>query len=315
MLIGWVPLGSVMSLCAALGALAGSMRPMTLQSSLENQMPPSRRGRHAGGLAAGAEDPGRDRAERRGHRRAAEAVGRAAGEPEVAAAVERRVDEAGVAAAGNRATEPSGATRSMVAPPSSSTHMAPSGACAMPEGCEPEGSGYSVTPALATAGRASRAIAASPMTRRRIDPVWVRWRVLGATSCDNAPAAQILHGSDSCSLDCFEISDHSSLSGFEPIGRCARMAPRRWAGDLPDWVAKLDESWSRTGRRRRGYTRLRAVGVAQLVELLVVVQAVAGSSPVAHPSETPAKAGVCAFRRRSAGADSPQIPPPIAPSA
>ena len=27
-----------------------------------------------------------------------------------------------------------------------------------------------------------------------------------------------------------------------------------------------------------------AVGVAQLVELLVVVQAVAGSSPVAHPS-------------------------------
>src|SRR3954449_1401952 len=34
-----------------------------------------------------------------------------------------------------------------------------------------------------------------------------------------------------------------------------------------------------------------AVGVAQLVELLVVVQAVAGSSPVAHPSKSPANAG------------------------
>ncbi len=41
MLIGSVPLGSVMSLWAAFGALAGSMRPMTLQLSLENQMPPS----------------------------------------------------------------------------------------------------------------------------------------------------------------------------------------------------------------------------------------------------------------------------------
>ncbi len=30
------------------------------------------------------------------------------------------------------------------------------------------------------------------------------------------------------------------------------------------------------------------VGVAQLVELLVVVQAVVGSSPIAHPSCTPA---------------------------
>jgi hypothetical protein len=30
------------------------------------------------------------------------------------------------------------------------------------------------------------------------------------------------------------------------------------------------------------------VGVAQLVELLVVVQVVAGSSPVAHPSKPPA---------------------------
>jgi hypothetical protein len=35
-----------------------------------------------------------------------------------------------------------------------------------------------------------------------------------------------------------------------------------------------------------------AVGVAQLVELLVVVQAVGGSSPLAHPSEFSAKAGV-----------------------
>ena len=34
------------------------------------------------------------------------------------------------------------------------------------------------------------------------------------------------------------------------------------------------------------YTASPAVGVAQLVELLVVVQVVAGSSPVAHPSRT-----------------------------
>ena len=88
------------------------------------------------------------------------------------------------------------------------------------------------------------------------------------------------------------------------------MAPRRWAGDLPERVAKLDESWRRTGRRRRGYTRLRTVGVAQLVELLVVVQAVGGSSPLAHPSESPAERGFLRFRGRSTGAGSPQIPPP-----
>jgi hypothetical protein len=34
-----------------------------------------------------------------------------------------------------------------------------------------------------------------------------------------------------------------------------------------------------------------AVGVAQLVELLVVVQAVAGSNPVAHLEESPAQGG------------------------
>ncbi len=34
-----------------------------------------------------------------------------------------------------------------------------------------------------------------------------------------------------------------------------------------------------------GYPCSRTVGVAQLVELLVVVQVVAGSSPVAHPRE------------------------------
>ena len=32
------------------------------------------------------------------------------------------------------------------------------------------------------------------------------------------------------------------------------------------------------------------VGIAQLVELLVVVQVVAGSSPVTHPIETPGTA-------------------------
>ena len=37
------------------------------------------------------------------------------------------------------------------------------------------------------------------------------------------------------------------------------------------------------GRLPRCYIRSRTVGVAQLVELLVVVQAVGGSSPLAHP--------------------------------
>jgi hypothetical protein len=37
------------------------------------------------------------------------------------------------------------------------------------------------------------------------------------------------------------------------------------------------------------------VGVAQLVELLVVVQAVAGSSPVAHPLEKPCICGAFLF--------------------
>jgi hypothetical protein len=42
------------------------------------------------------------------------------------------------------------------------------------------------------------------------------------------------------------------------------------------------------------------VGVAQLVELLVVVQAVGGSSPLAHPPESPANAGFFSFSRRHA---------------
>jgi hypothetical protein len=37
------------------------------------------------------------------------------------------------------------------------------------------------------------------------------------------------------------------------------------------------------------YIEERAVSVAQLVELLVVVQVVAGSSPVAHPSGKPCR--------------------------
>src|SRR3954470_5748302 len=41
------------------------------------------------------------------------------------------------------------------------------------------------------------------------------------------------------------------------------------------------------------------VGVAQLVELLVVVQAVGGSSPLAHPREGPAEAGL--FLARGTG--------------
>ena len=43
------------------------------------------------------------------------------------------------------------------------------------------------------------------------------------------------------------------------------------------------------------------VGVAQLVELLVVVQAVAGSSPVAHPSRRPRIRGAFVVLRRSRG--------------
>jgi catechol 2,3-dioxygenase-like lactoylglutathione lyase family enzyme len=39
------------------------------------------------------------------------------------------------------------------------------------------------------------------------------------------------------------------------------------------------------------------VGVAQLVELLVVVQAVGGSNPLAHPKESPASAGFSLLTR------------------
>ena len=56
-------------------------------------------------------------------------------------------------------------------------------------------------------------------------------------------------------------------------------------------------------RRRSDPDRHSAVGVAQLVELLVVVQAVAGSSPVAHPPRNPCHrqgSGVLLPSRRSA---------------
>ena len=73
-------------------------------------------------------------------------------------------------------------------------------------------------------------------------------------------------------------------------------------------------NWTRVGDGRAGLRAgtlgSDAVGVAQLVELLVVVQAVGGSSPLAHPSEIPASAGVSAFRGLSTGGGSPQIPPP-----
>ena len=42
------------------------------------------------------------------------------------------------------------------------------------------------------------------------------------------------------------------------------------------------------------------MGVAQLVELLVVVQAVAGSSPVAHPSRNPHQTRGWAWSLRNA---------------
>ena len=62
-------------------------------------------------------------------------------------------------------------------------------------------------------------------------------------------------------------------------------------------------SGSNSGDEREVYTPKPAVGVAQLVERLVVVQVVAGSSPVAHPSWKPRKRGVSAFpaARRLAG--------------
>ena len=48
-----------------------------------------------------------------------------------------------------------------------------------------------------------------------------------------------------------------------------------------------DDAIARTARPPTARFPPHAVGVAQLVELLVVVQAVAGSSPVAHPSRKP----------------------------
>jgi hypothetical protein len=43
------------------------------------------------------------------------------------------------------------------------------------------------------------------------------------------------------------------------------------------------------------------VSVAQLVELLVVVQVVAGSSPVAHPSRKPCNAALSLLKRLAGG--------------
>src|SRR5215207_5720541 len=48
------------------------------------------------------------------------------------------------------------------------------------------------------------------------------------------------------------------------------------------------------------------VGVAQLVELRVVVPAAAGSSPVAHPSEAPAKRAFLRFGHVASNADGVQ---------
>ena len=56
---------------------------------------------------------------------------------------------------------------------------------------------------------------------------------------------------------------------------------------LFDMTGVHDGAAGRDDLSAEGYTSSPAVGVAQLVELLVVVQVVAGSSPVAHPSRKP----------------------------
>ena len=82
----------------------------------------------------------------------------------------------------------------------------------------------------------------------------------------------------------------SCARGWPPNeGRWEIFAAQR-AADHPAPV-RHDRRARRRCRPRRpepaGYTSSPAVGVAQLVELLVVVQVVAGSSPVAHPSRKP----------------------------
>ena len=52
---------------------------------------------------------------------------------------------------------------------------------------------------------------------------------------------------------------------------------------IPAVGTVADRGDARQGRFGASTLRPRAVGVAQLVELLVVVQAVGGSSPLAHP--------------------------------
>src|SRR5436305_14541414 len=82
------------------------------------------------------------------------------------------------------------------------------------------------------------------------------------------------------------------------------------------WVVGLHPQRSRGHRQARPPTDdpplldsgPSTVGVAQLVELLVVVQAVGGSSPLAHPSR---KLGICTVIRvvatTSAAAASPEV--------
>jgi hypothetical protein len=60
-------------------------------------------------------------------------------------------------------------------------------------------------------------------------------------------------------------------------------------------LAAPEASRSTARLTTRRIKRSIAVGVAQLVELLVVVQAVAGSNPVAHPIQSPRKRGGFVF--------------------
>jgi hypothetical protein len=67
----------------------------------------------------------------------------------------------------------------------------------------------------------------------------------------------------------------NSGMAFSSVGRRFESLPGAWAL-----------------RRSAGRFSCPTVGVAQLVELLVVVQAVVGSSPIAHPFEVPANLDV-----------------------
>ena len=74
-----------------------------------------------------------------------------------------------------------------------------------------------------------------------------------------------------------------SILGLGPIWQSENAAARARAAELLERGAIFAFGLSEREHGAEARLRSRLVGVAQLVELLVVVQAVAGSSPVAHP--------------------------------